>query len=72
MKLVDLTVLEAVAEKRVGSSPTPGTKFSDCDVIGSRSRLKICRRNGVPVRFWPVAPPNNDKININFAGFLGS
>lgn len=27
MKLVDLTVLEAVAEKRVGSSPTPGTKI---------------------------------------------
>ena len=26
MKLVDLTVLEAVAERRVGSSPTPGTK----------------------------------------------
>ena len=30
--------------------------FCDCGVIGSRSRLKICRDIPVPVRFRPVAP----------------
>ena len=59
-ELVDALVLGTSVERRVGSSPTLGTKASVAKLV-ARDRLKICwTERSVSVRVRPEAQKESD------------